>query len=214
MNDAIKEFQKKEPWHFHHCWEMLHDEPKWNNRVLEVTRSQGVKRSHDSAIPNRETEPQPAEAVPSPPSRPEGRDSAKRRKAPKMADTSSSSVAVDMLQKMHVRGQEMDELDNKHKEEIMTLEKAKFELQQKQWQAKMEIMQESNRVQRELSEKQLKVQLEHLELEKKKEDSKIMFTDVSKLGYPLREWVLKRQMEILARDGIDAGTASDITKEN
>ena len=41
-----------------------------------------------------------------------------------------------------------------------------------------------------------------LEVERMKNDTQIMFTDATKLASGLREWVLKRQMEIMIRDGV------------
>jgi hypothetical protein len=105
----------------------------------------------------------------------------------------------------------------------MSLEKAMFDLRQKQWQAKFEMIQESNRLQRELTqhltqeqlnlremtEKQIKVQMDLMDTEHRKCDSQIMFTDVSKLNCPLCEWVLRQQMEILAQDGINSTIGSE-----
>ena len=149
MNEAIKEFQKTEPWHYGHCWEMLKDEPKWNEKVLEILQQNKGKSKQDASPTDTPTES--AEEVSSLPARPEGRDSVKKRRATRFGDTSSSSVAVDMLKKMNDRGQEMDEIDAKHKAELMSLERAKFELQQKQWQAKLDMMFECSRLDREVT---------------------------------------------------------------
>jgi hypothetical protein len=43
-----------------------------------------------------------------------------------------------MLEKIHVRGQQMDELEAKQKEELIDIERAKFDLQQKALFAKIE----------------------------------------------------------------------------
>jgi hypothetical protein len=59
--------------------------------------------------------------------RPEGRDRVKRRCS--TVDDSASSVAVEMLQKIHARGQQMDEHEAKQKEELVAIERAKFDLQ-------------------------------------------------------------------------------------
>ncbi|XP_039852806.1 uncharacterized protein LOC120711379 isoform X2 [Panicum virgatum] len=211
VNEAIKEFQKTEPWHYGHCWEMLKDEPKWNEKVLEILQQNKGKSKQDASPTDTPTES--AEEVSSLPARPEGRDSVKKRRATRFGDTSSSSVAVDMLKKMNDRGQEMDEIDAKHKAELMSLERAKFELQQKQWQAKLDMMFECSRLDREVTreqikvqregiEAQVKVQMQALEVERMKNDTQIMFTDATKLASGLREWVLKRQMEIMIRDGV------------
>jgi hypothetical protein len=43
-----------------------------------------------------------------------------------------------MLQKIHARGQQMDEQEAKQKEELVAIERAKFDLQQRALLAKIE----------------------------------------------------------------------------
>jgi len=63
------------------------------------------------------------------PPRPQGRHNAKKRRAKGYAETSSSSPAVEMLQKMHERGQEIEEQDAKQKQELIDMEKERLQLQ-------------------------------------------------------------------------------------
>jgi 5-methylcytosine-specific restriction endonuclease McrBC regulatory subunit McrC len=62
------------------------------------------------------------------PERPEGRDNAKK-KARVMANTSSSSTAVEMLQKMHERGEKNDEKEDQLRQEMFQMERERLDLQ-------------------------------------------------------------------------------------
>jgi hypothetical protein len=221
VNEAIKTYQEQKPWKFAHCWEMLRDEPKWSDKVLEVMQTPRVQKKQEPD--GDDTPTQSDNDVSSIPARPEGRDSAKKRRASRFQDTSSSGVAVDMLKQMNERGQQMDEVDSKHKEELINIERAKYELAQQQLQVKKDISVESNnltreltheklKVQKEMKEAELKVQMRSIDVEQTKVDTQIMFTDTSKLAEGLREWVLKRQMDIMIRDGVrpaGAGSSSN-----
>jgi hypothetical protein len=63
---------------------------------------------------------------------PKCRDSAKRRSSKTCDETESSTADVEMLKEMDEKGHELDEKDRKYKVGMMSLAKAKFELQQKQ----------------------------------------------------------------------------------
>ena len=54
-----------------------------------------------------------------------------------------------MLQKMHERGQEIEEQDAKQKQELIDMEKERLGLQKMQWQRKLELMEEQNRLKKE-----------------------------------------------------------------
>jgi hypothetical protein len=122
------------------------------------------------------------------PRSPEGQDSAKRKRGKSCVDTFSSSVAVQMLDKMHERGHEIEEKDVQNKEELMNLHRAKFELQKEQWKANYELTQE-----------QLQIQRETLKSNILQSETQIMFTNLDNLLPPIRAWVLKKQAKILAR---------------
>jgi hypothetical protein len=75
-----------------------------------------------------ETETCSVQAESTLPDRPEGRDSAKKR-ARIMADTSSSSAAMEMLQKMHDRGEKNDVKEDQLRHEMFKMERERLELQ-------------------------------------------------------------------------------------
>ena len=85
-----------------HCWEILRDEPKWNDRMLELnntstpcTKARQGTSSTDAIPIHGESKTQDDHLK-----RPEGRDSAKKKRSRAMDATSASSTAVDVLQRM------------------------------------------------------------------------------------------------------------------
>jgi hypothetical protein len=119
------------------------------------------------------------------PERPEGRDALKRR-SNACADTESSDACVEMLRKIHEKGQLQDEQDTKYKEHKMNLAQVKFELQQKEWQANYEI-----------SQQQMKLEMNMMSATKLQAEFNIMFTNTNNLHEPLKTWVQQKQQEIL-----------------
>ena len=100
-----------------------------NTGVLFFKDSSGV-------IPKgSETETNSMQAESALPERLEGRDSAKKRSWV-LADTSSSSTAVEMLQKMHERGEKNDEKEDQLRQEMFKMERERLELQKLNWEKK------------------------------------------------------------------------------
>ena len=101
IHDAVKMYETTEPFTIMHCWKKLRNEAKWNNKFLELNNStspngmscppiqgQTVGGHAESGNENMDT------------SRPEGRDGAKRRKSKSCTEASSSSAAVEVLQRL------------------------------------------------------------------------------------------------------------------
>lgn len=74
IDDAVKMYEKTEPFQFMHCWKVLRDEAKWNDKFLELTTNSSVAKVATTATPS----PQHVNTS-APVERLEGRDSAKRR---------------------------------------------------------------------------------------------------------------------------------------
>jgi hypothetical protein len=74
IDDAIKMHEAVEPFQFMHCWKILRDKPKWNDKVLELNNSTSQANSGSAAVAEGGNEN-------SMPARPEGRDSAKKRES-------------------------------------------------------------------------------------------------------------------------------------
>jgi hypothetical protein len=84
-----------------------------------------------------------------------------------------------MLEKIHVRGQQMDELEAKQKEELIDIERAKFDLQEKALFAKIEQGNKKLELQREISREQIKLQRDIMETTRFQTEAQIMFTDLN-----------------------------------
>ena len=130
IKDAIKFYEQKKPWHFAHCWEILRDEPKWNDYMLQCSKSKQTEKDNQATQP-LDTPPAPIPTAGAPIERPEGRDSVKKRRT--SVEESSSSVAVEMFAKI--------EQGNK-----------KLELQREISRDKKEISREQIKLQRDIME--------------------------------------------------------------
>jgi hypothetical protein len=71
IDDAIKMHEAVEHFQFMHCWKILRDESKWNDKVLELNNSTSQANSGSAAVAEGGNENNM-------PARPEGRDSAKK----------------------------------------------------------------------------------------------------------------------------------------
>jgi hypothetical protein len=200
-NDAIRAYEEKKSWQFAHCWEILRSEPKWNDYLLACSKPKQVNDKQPAAPP---ATPANATMPTAPIERPAGRDSVKRRCS--TVEDSASSVALEMLQKIHTRGRQMDEQEAKQKEELVAIERAKFDLQQRAVLAKIE-----------QGDKKLQLQREIMETNQFRTEAKIMFTDLNALHPSIGYWMVKKQRDILIREGINldevesssAGTQND-----
>jgi hypothetical protein len=198
-------YEQREPWQFRHCWEILKDEPRWNNALLEIQNTKKGKKKQ--ATPETDTPTPTAPTASEPLERPEGRDSAKRRRARQLTEEASSSPAVEMLQKMHDRDQEMDERDNKQKEELMSIERTKVQIQQKSLDVQIEISEKNMQFKREQAEEERKLRREAMDVSRFETEARIMFTDPASTHPSLRFWIVKKQREILLKEGIDPSVA-------
>jgi hypothetical protein len=203
VKDAIRVYEQIKPWQFAHCWEIMREEPKWNNYLLECNKPKQPVNKDNQPAPALETPATRAQIE-----RPEGRDSVKKRRA--AVEESSSSVAVEMLQKIHNRGQQLDEQEAKQKEELIAIERAKFDLQQKallakieQGEKKIELQREISRDQREVSLEQIKLQRDIMETNRFQTEAQIMFTDLNSFCPSVRFWIAKKQRDILEKEGIN-----------
>ncbi|XP_039841362.1 uncharacterized protein LOC120701326 [Panicum virgatum] len=99
IDDAVRMYEAVEPFQFMHCWKILLNESKWNDKVLELNSNSagtwGEGSSQANTAPTAVAEEGNENSIPA---RPAGRDSTKRKR---VADASSSSTAVDVLQRIH-----------------------------------------------------------------------------------------------------------------
>ena len=104
------------------------------------------------------------------PRRPDGQDSAKKKRSKRFMDASQSSAAVDYLHKMHEDSKEQQEHESQQKETIITLEKEKIELQKRHQEEKRAIMKEGNQIKRD------------------EIDTHLMFTNLDNFVPSMRDW--------------------------
>ncbi|KAJ1293047.1 hypothetical protein BS78_01G038100 [Paspalum vaginatum] len=97
IDEAVELFEEKEPFSFKHCWIILRDEPKWNDRVLELNNTPPHVHGQQKGSP---TQGEAGNGGNVDPERPDGRDKAKKMRTKRMCDTSESSTAVEVLQMM------------------------------------------------------------------------------------------------------------------
>jgi (2Fe-2S) ferredoxin len=108
INDSIRMYEDTEPCQFDHCWVVLRGELKWHEKMAETNMEQKANQKHSQDSKIEINTMHTGSALPE---RPEGWDSAKKRSR-MMGYTSSSSTAVEMLQKMHERGEKNDEKED------------------------------------------------------------------------------------------------------
>ena len=147
-----------------HCWKKLRNEAKWNNKFLELnnctspdgmssppTQGHTVAGHAESRNENIDT------------SRPEGRDSAKRRRSKSFTEASSSSTAVEVLQGMQEKlekkteqkqDQQMAEILSR-KDEKIKIQKDLFNLQKKHMKMTLQQQKKENNIREKETEAQL-----------------------------------------------------------
>jgi len=199
IDEAVKMFEVKEPFSFMHCWRILREEPKWNDRLLELNNTPPVHVA-DNGSPMQGDTCNETEA----PVRPGGRDKAKKKRSNALFDTSDSSTAVEMLQEMttsrHARLQKQDvqmaeilsRKDEKIKiqKEMLENQKREIELQQKQHEDNLLATQKNQEIRLMESEAQLL-----------NAEVGIMSMDLDKLAPHIRAYYTGMQKRIMERRG-------------
>jgi len=202
INDAIRMYEEIEPWQFHHCWVILRGEPKWHVKMAECNTGQRVNRKH--SLKGSEIDINSMQTNSALPERPEGRDSAKKRSRV-MTDTSSSSTAVEMLQKMNERGENNDDKEDQLRQEMFQMERERLELQKLNWEKKWAAWEKKWTV----MESNAKLRQNEYELNQWNADLIVMSQDLDKLAPPLRAMYEQKQMEIMKRRGISTPPTSE-----
>ncbi|WVZ71233.1 hypothetical protein U9M48_019845 [Paspalum notatum var. saurae] len=98
---------------FGHCWDVLRHEPKWNDEMLEINTVGNATRVNQRLGANS-ADDQVLGGNADNKARPEGRDTAKKRKARPCEDTFASSAAIEVLSDMNARGQLKDDKEDTH----------------------------------------------------------------------------------------------------
>ncbi|WVZ91553.1 hypothetical protein U9M48_037706 [Paspalum notatum var. saurae] len=197
LADAVKMFEDREPWALMHCWEILKDEPKWNDKMLELNSGANSTRVNQELPGNPGGQSISEHADNDPLDRPEGRDTAKKRRNRAAGDNTASSTAVEVLQSMHERSQKKDDKEDTQMAQILQRKDAKIELQQRNGK-KMEIEKEKLQLTRE----EVQMRKDQTKVEMLKAKAHFMGQDLEKLAPHLREYYISIQREIMERHGI------------
>lgn len=200
IDDAVKMYEQTEPFHFMHCWKMLRDEPKWNDKLLELNSSAGGGKAAAAAAPASMSRQSNDNAQVE---RPEGRDSAKRRRAKE--DAASSSTAVEVLQQINERNKVSEGKQDEQMQEILNMKGNKVELTQKMY----ELQKHDVEVRSKYKEEQLSLTKQDIEVRAKQSEAQlltaevgIMGADLSKLSASVRSYYLLMQRQIMERRGV------------
>ena len=181
-----------------HCWKKLRNEAKWNNKFLELNNStspngmscppiqgQTVGGHAESGNENMDT------------SRPEGRDGAKRRKSKSCTEASSSSAAVEVLQRLQEKAEHTEEKQDKQMAEILSRKDEKIKIQKdllKLQKKQMKMSAQQQKKENEIREKQTEADLLSAECS-------IMSIDIEKVPPRLKNYYLGMQQKIMERRG-------------
>ena len=114
-----------------HCWNILKNEAKWSDKMVEINTTGNATRVNQRFANGETGSPNQAEFLETGEhARPEGRDSAKKKRARPTVDTSASSTAIEVLQRMNERSQIKDDKEDSQMAQILQRKDAKIELQQ------------------------------------------------------------------------------------
>ncbi|ONL97015.1 hypothetical protein ZEAMMB73_Zm00001d028772 [Zea mays] len=185
IDDAVKMYEEKEAFQFLHCWKMLRNEPKWNDKVLELNNTPTRKTQQPQGPCNPiGTQPSNENATIA---RPEGRDSAKKRSKCK-------------------RGmKKTEEKQEQQMQEILTLKGNKMRLIEKMF----DLQKHEMEVRSKLKEEQLSLTKQDIEARAKQSEAQLLTTelgimgaDLDKLSPSVRAYYSAMQQQIMERRGI------------
>ena len=144
-------------------------------------------------------------------SRPEGRDSAKKLRT-SGGDSTSSSTAVEVLQKIHERNGKTEEKQEEQMQAILSMKGDKMKLSEKLFELQKEDMEkrkEDMEKRSKLKEEQLILKKQDIEVRAKQSEAQlltaelgIMGVDLEKLAPPVKAYYIAMQQKILERRGI------------
>jgi hypothetical protein len=186
------------PFKLIHCWLILHHSAKWNDWLAKEWN----KGTKDKASVQDVTQDSPGASGQegtggsNVPTRPIGRDKAKRLRTSPAGSSSSSSAYIDVLQKIHEDRSKYDA-----RVEAATIEEA----QAIATRAERKLALQEKHVS--IQGKQLEIATELLNLQKEDREDKVMSLDVEKMSPWVRDYYIRKQKEIAARAASRAGSS-------
>jgi hypothetical protein len=189
-------YEAVEPFQFMHCWKILRNESKWNDKLLEINNNSagtGGGSSQGNAEGGNDN---------SMPARPDGRDSAKRKR---VADASSSSTTVDVLQRIHDNREKCQQKEDEQMVQILTWKDEKLSLQREYLELKKKQREENLILRKQEADnvaKQAEAQLLTAE-------AAIMAVDIDKVAPHLKNYYLGMKHQIMERRGFSSSNPKD-----
>ncbi|RLM70342.1 hypothetical protein C2845_PM17G04780 [Panicum miliaceum] len=199
IDDAVQMYERTKPFTIMHCWKKLRNEANWNNKFLELNNStspngmstpatQGhtVAGHTESGNENIDT------------TRPEGRDSAKRRSRSKsFTETSSSSTAVEVLPRLEEKSEKTEQKQDQQMAEILSRKDEKIKIQRDLFKLQKKHMKMSVQQQK----KEYAIREKRTEAQLISAESSIMSIDIEKVPPYLKNYYLGMQQQIMERRG-------------
>ena len=196
-------YEAVEPFQFMHCWKILRNESKWNDKVLELnSNSAGIGGEGSSQANTAPTAVADEGNENSIPARPAGRDSTKRKR---VADASSSSTTVDVLQRIHDNREKCQQKEDEQMVQILTRKDEKLSLQREYLDLKKQQREENLILRKQEADnvaKQAEAQLLTAE-------AAIMAIDIDKVAPHLNNYYIGMQRLIMERRGFASSDPKD-----
>jgi hypothetical protein len=186
------------PFKLIHCWLILRHLSKWNDWLAKEWQKGTKKASvQDVSQGSPGASVQDGTEGSTVPTRPIGRDKAKRLRTTPAGTSSSSSAYIDVLQKIHENRSKYDA-----RVEAATIEEAQTIATRAE--RKLALQEQHVWIQ----QKQLEIATEILNLQKEEQEDKIMSLDVEKMAPWVRDYYIAKQKKIASR-ALASGEGSD-----
>ncbi|TVU37520.1 hypothetical protein EJB05_10836 [Eragrostis curvula] len=202
IDDAVKVYEAREAFHFMHCWKMLRNEAKWNDKLLELNNNSAGTGAEGSSQGNSgHAALLEGDNENSMPARPEGRDSAKRKR---VTDTSSSNTAAEVLQRIHDNREKCQQKEDEQMVQILTRKDEKLSIQREFLELKNQEREDKNQEREEnlvLRKQEAENVAKQAEAQLLSVESQIMAVDVDKVAPHLKNYYIGMQLQIAERRG-------------
>jgi hypothetical protein len=202
-------YEKTEPFQFIHCWKMLCKEPKWCDRQLELNNQATGKGDAGTSSENAIHVQSETRNPPDSSSRPESRDSAKKKRNRGIADAGSSTAAVEVLQRINENREKCQEKEDEQMKEILSRKDGKLCLQKElivMQTNEFELRKQHNEIKKRHFEEDLQLRKQENELAAKQAEAQlltakagIMAVDVEKVAPHLKNYYVGMQRQIMER---------------
>ncbi|KAL6838230.1 hypothetical protein ACP4OV_031946 [Aristida adscensionis] len=191
IEDAVKMYEAAEPFQIMHCWKILRNEPKWNDKLLELNSSSaGTARRGFPEVDLGPATVREEGNLNNQLDRLEGRDNAKRKRA---TEASSSSSAVEVLHRIHENREKCQQKEDEQMVQILARKDEKLSIQRELLDLKKQ-QSEENLILRKLEAENVAKQADAQLLSA---ETAIMGVDIDKVAPHLKNYYLGMQQQIM-----------------